>query len=935
MCEARCNIRRPHRHTCQWILEQQAFRSWEKQTRGFLWIKGKPGSGKSTLAVFLWDRVQETCSTEEEISLEFFFNARGHHLQQTPLGMLQALLAQLCRRDPFTCRMMQSMYQNKCNTSGLYGQDWNWQQPELEQLFQKAIIDCSQRHCMSVFVDALDEAGERRASDLMAYFDQLVAEIAAVRGQTKFLISCRHYPALAVLPGLSICVEAHNKKDIAAFLHHHLKLENFEVRCYTEDKKLWKALITDISDRAQGVFLWAVLVVPLMRKRILDGHSLEEIYCLLNHVPNELADLYRFVIEFVIEPTYLDNSFLLFQWVCLATTPLSVTALRYAIAASRAISLPQITHVKEAINFVENDRLMASKIGAWSGGLVEVMQDGQTVQPIHQTVKDFFVTQGLNLLLRAPEATESARDQTYDPMSRGHLMLYRSCLNYLTTEIGRLNLKNYEQERLFDQFPFLGYTAENLFFHAEKASQTQSLNLESDVESLQTAMGPWHIANRKIYGNLWDSTKKGSSLYHEASGANLVNIVEALSTSAQASAKDHQGDTALHYAARNGHEEIAKVLLRSGADLSATNDHGETPLIIAARCGRASYVEWQLPQMANLGGAAKEILSALTEAAASGHDQVVQILLRTGLMAEAQKNIALLQAARWGNTRVAETYLKAGLEANVTVEGQSPLHVAIINAHAEVAKLLLKHGADPSSRDEYGRSSLHLIAEQGMGSLIYCVGDCDLDAKDWFGRTPLHMAVYHGRVDLVECLLRLGADPCILDGYGRTSLDWLSAYQPIPDVFMDICSSHTRTPQADQTRALRRSVLDLSMKLLTSTREETPTEFHELGHCLLFLNDLDGAIQSFSQHAVVADDGTIIHNVPCSYTRHIDRMFGSRWVCKSCPDVDICSDCISDSGRAYSMTCQNHKFLEVPGPMLNNDRRWLEDCAARYQDSAG
>lgn len=41
---------------------------------------------------------------------------------------------------------------------------------------------------------------------------------------------------------------------------------------------------------------------------------------------------------------------------------------------------------------------------------------------------------------------------------------------------------------------------------------------------------------------------------------------------------DEDGNTALHFAAENGAEDIVRLLVDKGADLNAVNDEGDTPL---------------------------------------------------------------------------------------------------------------------------------------------------------------------------------------------------------------------------------------------------------------------------------------------------------------------------------------------------------------------
>ena len=43
-------------------------------------------------------------------------------------------------------------------------------------------------------------------------------------------------------------------------------------------------------------------------------------------------------------------------------------------------------------------------------------------------------------------------------------------------------------------------------------------------------------------------------------------------------AKNDAGFTPLHFAAYEGHKEVAELLIANGADVNAKNDGGETPL---------------------------------------------------------------------------------------------------------------------------------------------------------------------------------------------------------------------------------------------------------------------------------------------------------------------------------------------------------------------
>ena len=63
-----------------------------------------------------------------------------------------------------------------------------------------------------------------------------------------------------------------------------------------------------------------------------------------------------------------------------------------------------------------------------------------------------------------------------------------------------------------------------------------------------------------------------------------------IAAGADLEAKDRNGMTALHVAARNGHTEVVTALIAAGADLDAKNDDGETALMWAASNGRTEVV---------------------------------------------------------------------------------------------------------------------------------------------------------------------------------------------------------------------------------------------------------------------------------------------------------------------------------------------------------
>lgn len=78
-------------------------------------------------------------------------------------------------------------------------------------------------------------------------------------------------------------------------------------------------------------------------------------------------------------------------------------------------------------------------------------------------------------------------------------------------------------------------------------------------------------------------------LIYYAEVGNLGQVVRLLRGGADVGARDTFGETALHYAAGNGHDDVVKALVLAGSDLRWTNGRGDTPLIGAGHCRHGNY----------------------------------------------------------------------------------------------------------------------------------------------------------------------------------------------------------------------------------------------------------------------------------------------------------------------------------------------------------
>ena len=92
---------------------------------------------------------------------------------------------------------------------------------------------------------------------------------------------------------------------------------------------------------------------------------------------------------------------------------------------------------------------------------------------------------------------------------------------------------------------------------------------------------------------------------------NVGKVEEAIKDGANVNAKDNDGNTALMWAAYNGHTERVKLLIEHGANINAKDNDGETALMQAAFYGYIEIVKLLLEYGASVNDKDNEGWTAL------------------------------------------------------------------------------------------------------------------------------------------------------------------------------------------------------------------------------------------------------------------------------------------------------------------------------------
>lgn len=766
--------------TCEWLLQHKKYQGWLEQTHGLLWIMGKPGSGKSTLMKYALE-IEESKRTH--VVASFFFSRSGVPMQRRALGLFRSLLHQLLAHNPQLLAEFLPNFQRKLEMERRLGKECEWQTEELQKFFKSNIIPNGYR--VRIFVDALDEC-EDTASKLVEYFQTLTT---FPQSNLSICFSCRHFPSIGPIGDeQTISVEHHNEGDISMYIGKKLR-PSFESQKQKVDN-----IEKEISTKASGSFKWVELAVERTLEFQKLGKPVKHILQMLLETPPALDEVYRKILE-GIDKRERPQALCLMQWVCMAKRPLSLTELRYAMASD----WPDLDHrpyqchrqLEESGDY-DNDAQMERLLKTLSGGLVEVKREVEkyegeefegeeceweecTVQLIHQSVNDFLLQSGLQVLERSDDNAIDEECGSERAIGRAHHRLARACINYAT--LG--DEQRVARTRQTQQFPFLTYAVTSWVWHIERAAANGisqhdlAMRFQWPIDDI---FQYWIDTYWTIDPRSGECPDKRASLLHVISEHGILSAVGALlgQEAIDVDSLDSKKRIPLSHAAENGHAEVVQALLDSGADPNCKDRKGRTALWYAIWNGHAEVVQLLLERDVDSNNTEKNVRMSLWFAARKGYEEVVKVILKKGFDINAKDNdgrTLLWHAAGQGHTGVVKMLLDHAAVTDLKDnDHKTPLSLAADNGYVDVVTLLLRHEVDVDSRDIRGRTPLSLAAGNGHAAVVdlLLTKNVDVDSRDRNDRTPLWYSALNGHELVVKLLLENGANVKARDKRGVT-----------------------------------------------------------------------------------------------------------------------------------------------------------------------
>ncbi|KAM0430101.1 hypothetical protein ACHAPT_006107 [Fusarium lateritium] len=407
-------IAKAHEKTFRWILEHQinketeelthasTFAQWLETGNGIYWISGKAGSGKSTLMKLLTDhpRTADLLSTwshpVECVTACHFFWCSGTRLQKSLDGLLRSLLFEIFRKVPELIAKVEELGLIDDSNAGFAPVDEGrpWSMQELAQVVDRLATcnDIPMRFCF--FIDGLDEYGGHHR-EVIKILGQLASS-----ANIKICVSSRPWNVFEDAYGGStpwkLSLQDLTRDDILYYTEGMLQTHpNWE-----EYSAAGGTLVREITDKAQGVFLWVFLVVRSINEGLTNGDSVTTLRRRINKLPQDLEAFFKHMLN-AIDPFYHREMAQTFKTALQAEEPLSlmIYSLMDQCLDDDNLALSSLIAPMDNHDIFARRRQMRRRLDGRCKGLLEIQADrsaidylGPRINFLHRTVRDFFLT---------------------------------------------------------------------------------------------------------------------------------------------------------------------------------------------------------------------------------------------------------------------------------------------------------------------------------------------------------------------------------------------------------------------------------------------------------------------------------------------------------------------------------------------------------------
>lgn len=633
--------------TCSWINQTNAYKAWyQQQSSEILWICGPPATGKTYLSIFLTNELEREIKKEylndtNPDLLAFYFCSAQNDKRSTGVALLRGLIHMLLLQKPELVDHMLDDFVRLKGHNGLFAPS---NREALWRNFEKILQNIDARRIYFI-LDALDEYEKNSLEWLLQKLTGLFSSNTQLRTPIlKIIITSRrlpevlptylsNFPYVNVNPG-----EKNLEYDLKRFISFKIKslvdakssIENDENKRAVLRAK-WLSATQPLTEYTNETFLWISFIIRDLRKALLS-----EVAQMLEKPPRGLNNYYDKILRQILEleEAKSKTAATIIQWVAMAKWPLSLSELGAATG-----TLPTRIHPREEV--------VKDHIISLCGYFLKV--DNDVVTLIHQSAKDY---------LRSNHLKQTGRPLSLFHIvdTDAHLQIAQTCLEYIqgNSEIqNTLKDRKYLLEPGFIRssselettecysflFPLLRYAAIWWPEHARLSKKENALlSLSPSFFSSKSSIRQdWIYSYWRTNMPGWRFPGTSFNLIHISAFFGLEMIVKSIISSKNfknqtlhdtVNSKSVYEMSPLHWAVRNGHYGVAKLLIDHGADVN-TRGYGLPPLIWAVRNDHKDLAELLLDHNVEIDRMGHGF-TALHWASWEGREAMVRLLLDQG-----------------------------------------------------------------------------------------------------------------------------------------------------------------------------------------------------------------------------------------------------------------------------------------------------------------
>ncbi|XP_073355718.1 uncharacterized protein [Aegilops tauschii subsp. strangulata] len=170
----------------------------------------------------------------------------------------------------------------------------------------------------------------------------------------------------------------------------------------------------------------------------------------------------------------------------------------------------------------------------------------------------------------------------------------------------------------------------------------------------------------------------------------------------------------------------------------------------------------------------------LEYAVQNGHLPAIRYLVDHGAdLHQERSTLTLLHtAAVHGRSEIVKFLLSKGADVDALSDAGTPLTLASLRGHASILKILLQHNADPNK----GNGVFVPLDVALNKSFVSCVKLLVQGGTNVNGDNPLAKAAEKGLTEAIKCLVEAGANPNVIDRFGRLPIELAAEYGTREDV---------------------------------------------------------------------------------------------------------------------------------------------------------